>query len=77
MRLTALRSVDKWQPDLYMAEVRRHVEPIWCAVTSDADARHCKRDTVIGSQKRTLDVLAWCFNRHLENWLTPPKLLVQ
>jgi len=60
-----------------MAEVRRHVEPIWCAVTSDADARHCELDLVIGSQKRTLDVLAWYLNRYLENWLTPPKLPVQ
>lgn len=69
-RLPHLATVDVQQPDLYVAEVRRHVEPFWCEVTSDADAERCKRALVIGAQKRTLDVLAWYFNRPLENWLT-------
>ena len=70
MRLPMVKVVDVRQSDLYVAEMRRHVEPFWCAVTSDVDAERCKRALVIGSQKRTLDVLAWYFNRPLENWLT-------
>ncbi len=70
MRLPAVKVMDVKPSDLYVAEVRRHVEPFWCAVTSDADARRCKRALVIGAQKRTLDVLAWYVNRPLENWLT-------
>jgi len=70
MRLPAVKVMDVKPSDLYVAEVRRHVEPFWCAVMSDADARRCKRALVIGAQKRTLDVLAWYVNRPLENWLT-------
>ena len=69
-RLPSVTDVEVRQLDLYVAEVRRHVEPFWCAVTSDEDAKRCKRALVIGSQKRTLDVLAWHINRPLENWLT-------
>jgi phosphatidylglycerophosphate synthase len=70
MRLPAVECADVGQPDLYVAEVRRQVEPFWCEVRSEADARQCKRALVLGAQKRTLDVLAWYFNRPLENWLT-------
>jgi len=70
MRLSTVKGLDVRQPDLYVAEVRRHVEPFWYKVTSDADAERCKRALVVGAQKRTLDVLAWHFNRPLENWLT-------
>jgi hypothetical protein len=52
------------------AEVRRHVKPFWCEVKSIEDAEQCKRALVYGAQKQTLDVLAWYFNRPLENWLT-------
>jgi len=69
-RLPAVKSVAVRQPNLYVAEVRRHVEPFWCEVRSDADAEQCKRALVLSAQKRTLDVLAWHFNRPLENWLT-------
>jgi CDP-L-myo-inositol myo-inositolphosphotransferase len=70
MRLPAVKIVSVWQSDLYVAEVRRHVEPFWCEVTSEADAVRCKRALVTSAQKRTLDVLAWYFNRPLENWVT-------
>ena len=70
MRLPTVKGMDVRQLDLYVAEVRRHVEPFWCGVTSDADAERCKRALVTSAQKRTLDVLAWYFNRPLENWLT-------
>jgi phosphatidylglycerophosphate synthase len=69
-RLPTVKKVNVRQPDLYVAEVRRHVEPFWCAVTSDAVAGRCKRALVTSAQKRTLDVLAWYVNRPLENWLT-------
>lgn len=70
MRLPTMKVIDVQGEDLYVAEVRRHVETFWCAVASDADARYCKGALVIGSQKRTLDVVAWYFNRPLENWIT-------
>jgi phosphatidylglycerophosphate synthase len=69
-RLPTVKSLGIRQADLYVAEVRRHVEAFWFEVRSDADARRCKRGLVISAQKRTLDVLAWYFNRPLENWLT-------
>lgn len=64
-----LRALDVRQLHLYNAEVRRHAEPIWWAVESDADATQCKYALVMGAQKHTLDVLAWYLNRPLENWL--------
>lgn len=65
-----LRVLDVQQLRFYNAEVRKHAKPIWWAVETDADAEHCKQALVIGAQKHTLDVLAWYFNRPLENWLT-------
>jgi phosphatidylglycerophosphate synthase len=69
-RLPSVRRVNVRREDLYVAEVRRPVEPFWCEVRSNADARACKHRLVIGAQKRTLDVVAWYMNRPLENWLT-------
>lgn len=69
-QLPEVQGVDIQKTAVYVAEVRRYVEPIWCEITSDADANQCKRALVTGAQKRTLDVWAWYFNRPLENWLT-------
>lgn len=65
-----LQALDVRQLRLYNAEVRRHAEPIWWAVETDTDAAQCKYALVMGAQKHTLDVLAWYFNRPLENWVT-------
>lgn len=68
--LAALNAVDVRRSELYVAEVRRRVEPLWQAVETPADAERCKRALVTGAQKHTLDVLAWYVNRPLENALT-------
>jgi phosphatidylglycerophosphate synthase len=70
MRLPEVRRVDVRETDLYVPEVRRDVEPFWYAVSSEADAEQCKSSLVTGSQKRTVDLVAWYINRPLENWLT-------
>jgi CDP-L-myo-inositol myo-inositolphosphotransferase len=54
----------------YVAEIRRELPVLWCRIESDEDGKRCKRMLVEGAQKRTLDILAWYFNRPIENWLT-------
>lgn len=69
-RLPALKAVDVRSSHLYVPEVRRRVEPFWQAVETPADAERCKRALVRGSQKHTVDVVAWYVNRPLETALT-------
>ncbi len=54
----------------YVAEIRRELPALWFRIESRDDAERCKRALVEGAQKRTLDVLAWHFNRPIENWIT-------
>ncbi len=54
----------------YVAEIRRELPTLWFRIESKEDAQRCKRMLVKRAQKRTLDVLAWYFNRHVENWIT-------
>jgi CDP-L-myo-inositol myo-inositolphosphotransferase len=54
----------------YVAEIRRELPTSWFRIESQEDAERCKRALVEGAQKRTLDVLAWYFNRPIENWVT-------
>jgi len=54
----------------YVAGMRRRVKPFWFRIHSEDDAKLCKKMLVKGAQKRTLDVLAWYFNRPIENWIT-------
>jgi phosphatidylglycerophosphate synthase len=70
MRLQEVKVMNVRQSTIYVAEVRRHVEPFWYEVASDADVTHYKRALVKSAQKHTLDMWAWYFNRPLENWLT-------
>lgn len=53
----------------YVAGMRRRVKPFWFGVETKEDARLCKEMLVERAQKRTLDVLAWNFNRPIENWI--------
>ena len=53
----------------YVAGMRRSVKPFWFRVDTEEDARLCKEMLVEGAQKRTLDLLAWNFNRPIENWI--------
>jgi len=54
----------------YVAEIRRELPTLWFRIESQEDAERCKKALVEGAQKRTLDVLAWYFNRPIENWIT-------
>lgn len=54
----------------YVAEIRRELPTLWFRIESQQDAERGKRMLVEGAQKRTLDVLAWYFNRPIENWIT-------
>lgn len=54
----------------YVAEIRRELPTLWFRIKSQQDAKRGKRMLVEGAQKRTLDVLAWYFNRPIENWIT-------
>jgi phosphatidylglycerophosphate synthase/choline kinase len=54
----------------YVAEIRRELPALWFRIESREDVEHCKRILVRGAEKRTLDVLAWYFNRPIENWIT-------
>ncbi len=53
----------------YVAEIRRELPPLWFRIESQDDLDRGKRMLVEGAQKRTLDVLAWYFNRPIENWI--------
>jgi phosphatidylglycerophosphate synthase len=68
-QLGPLKAVDVRREDLYVAEVRRKVEPLWQAVETPADAERCKRALVTAAQKHTVDAIAWYINRPLENAL--------
>jgi len=54
----------------YVAEIRRELPTLWFRIESGEDLERCKRALVEGAQKRTLDILAWYFNRPIENWIT-------
>src|SRR5687768_1061623 len=54
----------------YVAETRRELPVLWFQIESKADVERCKSILVRGAEKRTLDVLAWYFNRPIENWIT-------
>lgn len=63
-------ALDVAEIEPYVAGMRRRAKPFWFRINSEDDARLCKRMLVEGAQKRTLDVLAWYFNRPIENWIT-------
>ena len=63
-------ALDVAEIEPYVAEIRRELPTLWFRIESREDAERCKRALVEGAQKRTLDVLAWYFNRPIENWIT-------
>ena len=63
-------ALDVAEIEPYVAEIRRELPTSWYRIESQEDAQRCKKMLVEGAQKRTLDVLAWHFNRHIENWVT-------
>lgn len=65
-----IAALDVARIEPYVAGIRRRVKPFWFKVETEEDARLCKGALIEGAQKRTLDVLAWYFNRPIENWIT-------
>ncbi|MFQ6058390.1 MAG: CDP-alcohol phosphatidyltransferase family protein [Anaerolineae bacterium] len=53
----------------YVAGMRRKLRPLWFRIDTEEDLRHCREALIKGTQKRTLDLLAWHFNRPIENWV--------
>ena len=53
----------------YTADVRRKLDLFWFRVNDENDTERCRDMLLERSQKRTLDVLAWNFNRPIENWI--------
>jgi len=63
-------ALDVAEIEPYVAEIRRELPTLWFRIESPEDAERCKKALVEGAQKRTLDVLAWYFNRPIESWIT-------
>jgi len=51
----------------YSSELRRNVKPFWYRISSSRDLKIAKRYFVEGTQKKTLDILAWHIHRPIEN----------
>jgi len=54
----------------YDSELRRKVKPFWGRINSAQDLKEAKKRLVTGTQKRTLDVMAWYVHRPIENRIT-------
>jgi len=64
-----MAALDVSQLDPYVVGMRRELPPLWFSLETAEEVRRCQEALVQGAQKRTLDVLAWYFNRPIENWL--------
>jgi len=62
--------VDIAEVSPYDPERRRPVKPTWRFLSSRAEIPRLRKALVGGTQKRTLDVMAWYVHRHIENFLT-------
>lgn len=54
----------------YDSELRRKVKPFWRRINSAQDLKEAKKRLIRGTQKRTLDVMAWYVHRPIENRIT-------
>jgi choline kinase/phosphatidylglycerophosphate synthase len=54
----------------YDSELRRKVKPFWRRINSPQDLKEIKKRLIQGTQKRTLDVMAWYVHRPIENRIT-------
>jgi len=59
--------LDISQTSSYDPELRRPVKPFWCRITSKDDLKVAKKKLVGGTQKKTLDVMAWYVHRPIES----------
>ncbi|MBM3135656.1 MAG: hypothetical protein FJZ89_10340 [Chloroflexi bacterium] len=62
-------ALDVSRLDPYVAGMRRELKPLWFGLETAEEVRRCQEALVQGAQKRTLDLLAWHFNRPIENWI--------
>ncbi|HIE08253.1 MAG TPA: hypothetical protein EYP65_00220 [Armatimonadetes bacterium] len=65
-----LRAINLAEISPYDPERRRPVKPTWRFLASRADVPKLRKALVYGTQKRTLDVMAWYVHRPVENRLT-------
>jgi choline kinase/phosphatidylglycerophosphate synthase len=54
----------------YDSELRRKVKPFWERINSAQDLKKVKKELIRGTQKRTLDLMAWYVHRPIENRIT-------
>lgn len=54
----------------YSSELRQSVKPFWYRVNSKEDLKFVKKHLIEGTQKKTLDVLAWYVHRPIEKKIT-------
>jgi CDP-L-myo-inositol myo-inositolphosphotransferase len=62
-------ALDVSRLDPYVAGMRRELKPLWFGIETAEERKRCQEALVQGAQKRTLDLLAWYFNRPIENWI--------
>jgi choline kinase/phosphatidylglycerophosphate synthase len=55
---------------VYDSELRRKVKPFWRRINSAQDLKEVKKRLIGGTQKRTLDLMAWYVHRPIENRIT-------
>ncbi len=55
---------------VYDSELRQKVKPFWQRINSPEDLKKVKKRLIRGTQKRTLDVMAWYVHRPIENRIT-------
>jgi choline kinase/phosphatidylglycerophosphate synthase len=55
---------------VYDSELRRKVKPFWRRINSVQDLKEVKKRLIRGTQKRTLDLMAWYVHRPIENRIT-------
>ncbi len=54
----------------YDSELRRKIKPFWRRINSAQDLKEAKKRLIRGTQKRTLDLMAWYVHRPIENRIT-------
>jgi len=59
--------LDISQISSYDPELRRPVKPFWYRITSKNDLKLVKKKLIGGTQKKTLDIIAWHIHRPIEN----------
>ncbi|MFQ6067724.1 MAG: CDP-alcohol phosphatidyltransferase family protein [bacterium] len=62
--------LDLSEASSYDSELRQKVKPFWRRINSSQDLKEVKKRLIRGTQKRTLDVMAWYVHRPIENRIT-------